>query len=171
MVSKWKMKQHKKDEHIRPVHENYVEFRDQILKETKEFRKELYKERFFPLEAPAKEEDRPTMWIMGHSHTPAANVRYVGHVINGSTWNFDGYATSQHPNPQRWPFSGQKKIYDAVKASRVPVKQGAHYMWVPLWVEKAINTYRENDGFAGLTLTEFLDRTLGQDDSSSESKV
>lgn len=168
MVPKWSMKQHKKDEHVRPVHENYVEFREQILKESKDFRKGLYKERFFPLAPPPTKPDaEPTMWIMGHSHVPAASVSYIvqGSIIRHDS--FPGYARLDRK--QRYPFSGQREVYDAIVASKVPTKQGVHFLWVPLWVEKAISTYRDNDGFAGLSLSEFISRTLGQDGSSVES--
>lgn len=36
------------------------------------------------------------------------------------------------------------------------VDQMQHSAWVPKWVKKAISVYRSGDGFAGMTLEEFL---------------
>ncbi len=35
--------------------------------------------------------------------------------------------------------------------------------WVPRWVKNAIELYRKNDGFAGLSLEEFLSNMRPQD--------
>lgn len=49
---------------------------------------------------------------------------------------------------------------DLTKTTSVPYQMvpSSYDMWVPRWVESAITAYNKNKGFAGLTLTEYLDK-------------
>lgn len=58
-------------------------------------------------------------------------------------------------------------IINAIRESKVPYDGMVHNdsTWVPEWVKNAVMLYNKSDGYAGLTLAEFLRKMTPGNDS------
>jgi len=57
-----------------------------------------------------------------------------------------------------WVIVNNKQHMDAIRESKI-VQDGLTsqmYIWVPRWVKQAISMYETNEGYAGLSLSEYL---------------
>lgn len=160
MVAKWDLKQHKRIVHALPIDPKYAEFRNQVLDESMNVRKQLFKAELMPItREPISASHDTAFSIKNHGVTitwaPVPNaVNYMIYIGHGPV---PGYAKLN--SQQRYPSFGHHAVYQEILNASSFQKVDGKYLWVPRWVENAINTYLKNEGYAGMKLSEFVDRT------------
>jgi hypothetical protein len=146
MFPKWLIQQHKREAHFTP--REYKQYSTQLGCVPAHLRRTIFKEKLIPVMVDRRRNHTASVSIMNAD----GSKKFIGSVIDWHSWY----------DHTKYPLDGDVQAALAIlECNDIKKLETGNYMWVPAWVEQAVKSYRDNAGFAGLSLTDYLYRISG----------